>query len=153
MHPGRALSSHNLPLTSITSTSSFRDVCAISRPSGRKPLDVTQPRPARRARNLQLSHQVQLLPSFQCVLLLTSRYSNAIHDAMSNQAKQSGARDKATGVAYIVSKVPVLKGKYELKEPVTGSFVKVCTAHEICRANWISCMSLAKGCPSPYVGE
>ncbi len=44
---------------------------------------------------------------------------------MSNQAKQGGARDKATGVAYIASKVPMLKAKYELTEPVTGSFVKV----------------------------
>ncbi|KAL0044987.1 hypothetical protein WJX82_004240 [Trebouxia sp. C0006] len=43
---------------------------------------------------------------------------------MSNQAKQSGARDKPTGVAYIASKVPLLKAKYELTEPVTGSFVK-----------------------------
>ena len=44
---------------------------------------------------------------------------------MSNQAKQSGARDKATGVAYIALKVPMLKEKFELIEPVTGSFVKV----------------------------
>ena len=91
---------------------------------------------ANRASHLQLIHKVQLLQSSYCVLLLPSQYSNATH-AMSCQAKQSGARDKPTGVAYIASKFPILKNNYELIEPVTGSFVKV----QLCRANWISWMS------------